>query len=207
MVVSVLLLSALVVGVVGWLLLRQITEGSRPPGRGVRRRGQERDRAGDQPAQAGTAAATPTPDTQLSQLSENLVERGKVRGFVVVLVGPVAGPRVHLDTGPGTTPRPGIESSSVPASLRRSVEAHADTAWAFTKLRYLPGEAEDDVPGVVVGSQIVLPGRRGHYALYLIFPMSEQRDTLSLLRAPCSRPASCSWCCWRPDLAGRPDRW
>jgi len=181
-VVSVLLLSAIVVGVVGWLLLRQITGGLVD----------HRVEASLAEAKSETALATSRlkqagsrdseAGTQLSQLSENLVERGKVRGFVVVLVGPVAGTSRALDTGPGTTSSPGIESSSVPASLRKSVEANADTAWAFTKLRYLPGEAEDDVPGVVVGSQIVLPADGGHYALYLIFPMSEERDTLSLLQ-------------------------
>ena len=39
-----------------------------------------------------------------------------------------------------------------------------------------------DVPGVVVGKQIVLPADGGTYALYLLFPMSEEKDTLGLLQ-------------------------
>jgi two-component system sensor histidine kinase MtrB len=181
-VVSVLLLSAIVVGVVGWLLLRQITGGlvDHRVDASLAEAKSETALATSRLKQAGSRDSDA--GTQLSQLSENLVERGKVRGFVVVLVGPVAGTSRGLDTGPGTTSSPGIKSSSVPASLRRSVEAHPGTAWAFTEIRYLPGQPEDDVPGVVVGNQIVLPADGGDYALYLIFPMTEERDTLGLLQ-------------------------
>ena len=38
------------------------------------------------------------------------------------------------------------------------------------------------MPGIVAGSQITLPSDGGTYALYYLFPMTEQQETLSLVR-------------------------
>ena len=38
------------------------------------------------------------------------------------------------------------------------------------------------LPGVVTGSQVTLPADGGTYTLYYLFPMTEQQDTLQLVR-------------------------
>ena len=77
-------------------------------------------------------------------------------------------------------------------ALERAARGKPGPAWAFTEIRYLPGEDQQDVPGVAVGSQILLPADGGTYELYLLFPMTEEQDTLSLLRTSLIRPARCS---------------
>jgi two-component system sensor histidine kinase MtrB len=56
------------------------------------------------------------------------------------------------------------------------------TSWTYTRLRRLSDEPGSGTPAVVVGSRIVLPSDGGTYALYYLFPMSEEERTLSLVR-------------------------
>jgi two-component system sensor histidine kinase MtrB len=179
-VVSVLLLSAIVVGVLGLLLLRQITGGlvDNRAKLSVAEARSETSVASQRLRQAGTGDFDPS--TQLRQLVDSLVERGKVRGFDVVVEGPVAGSTRGLGSGVGTRTSPGVDASSVPPALRKEVEGRSGAAWTFTRVVYSDGHR--DGPGVVVGDQILLPSDGGTYDLYLLFPMTEEQDTLSLLR-------------------------
>ncbi|MGI9156061.1 MAG: MtrAB system histidine kinase MtrB [Marmoricola sp.] len=181
-VVSVLVLSAIVVGVVGLLLLRQITGGlvDNRVRVSVAEANSETSVATDRLRQSGTGDFDPA--TQLRQLVDSLVERGKVRGFEVVVVGPVAGSARGLGSGVGTRTSPDVQASSVPVDLRREVERRPGAAWTFTRIGYGAGGAQRHAPGVVVGNQILLPADGGTYDLYLLFPMTEERDTLGLLR-------------------------
>jgi two-component system sensor histidine kinase MtrB len=181
-VVSVLVLSAIVVGVVGLLLLRQITGGlvDNRVRVSVAEANSETSVATDRLRQAGTGDFDPT--TQLRQLVDGLVDRGKVRGFEVVVSGPVAGSARGLGSGVGTRTSPGVQASSVPAELRKVVESRSGAAWTFTRIDYGEGQGQRDAPGVVVGNQVLLPADGGTYDLYLLFPMNEEQNTLSLLR-------------------------
>ena len=181
-VISTLLLSALVVILVGWVLLRQVTDGlvdsktDAAIGEATR---------GTIEAQERLSAASGTDfdsAAQLAQLATTIVSRGDVQGFDVVLTGPLAGTSEGLAAGSGTRKSPGVETTSVPDRLRSAVELRTGTAWTYTLIRYEDDTGKVSVPGIVAGSQITLPSDGGTYTLYYLFPMSDQEQTLSLVR-------------------------
>ena len=180
-VTAIVVLCAVVVGSVGWLVMRQISDGL------------VKSRVNASVAEARTETATARerlgsaggndfdPDTQLRLLVENLVARGEVKGFEVVVLGPVD----EGSTVGGVRTTPTVDASSVPAALRRSVEKGGNgLAWTYTRITYTAsgdGAARGE-PGVAVGSTVVLPSDGGSYALYYLFPMQEEQQTLVLLR-------------------------
>jgi two-component system sensor histidine kinase MtrB len=186
-VISTLLLSAVVVSLVGWVLLQQITTGL------VEAKTEssvaEAARATAEAQRRLSAASGNDFDasTQLTQLVSTLVSRGSVQGYEIVLSGPIAGSGSDLAGagGAGTSSTPGVLASSIPARLRSQVESSTtdDTAFTYATIRYSGTSAERaSVPGVVTGSQVTLPADGGTYTLYYLFPMTEQENTLSLVR-------------------------
>jgi two-component system sensor histidine kinase MtrB len=117
-VTAIVLLCAVVVGSVGWMVMRQIADGL------------VKSRVAASVAEARTETATARerlssaggndfdPETQLRLLVENLVARGEVKGFEVVVLGPVG----EGTTTGGVRTTPAVDETSVPATLRRSVE-------------------------------------------------------------------------------------
>jgi two-component system sensor histidine kinase MtrB len=179
-VASTLLLSAAVVSVVGWYLLQQTRDGlvdSRID-RVVAEAGNETDDAETR------LAAVPGTDydtsQQLGTLVGPIIERGQSRGFDIVLAGPVGEGGSGLD-GANTRYSPGLDTASVPDSLVRHFDESGTTAWAFTRIDYLPDSPRSDVAGIVVGSRIQLPADRGFYTLYFVFPMQQEHDTMALV--------------------------
>jgi two-component system sensor histidine kinase MtrB len=183
-VTTIVILCAVVVGSVGWLVMRQISDGL------------VKSRVDASVAEARTETATARerlgsaggsdydPDTQLRLLVENLVARGEIKGFKIVVHGPV-------DEGSavgGVRTTPAVDAHSVPASLRKSVEGGENgLAWTYTRITYTAsgepgGGRRASQPGVAVGSTVVLPSDGGSYALYYLFPMEEEQQTLALLR-------------------------
>ncbi len=181
-VTAIVVLSAVVVGSVGFMVMRQISSGL------------VKGRVDSSVAEARTETSTARellnsaggsdydPETQLRLLAENLVSRGEVKGFDVVVRGPVGAG--STDGGVRTTPA--VDTASVPANLRKTVEDGGGNgvAWTYTRIRHLATSTTDrvDEPGVAVGSTVVLPSDGGTYALYYLFPMNEEQQTLLLLR-------------------------
>jgi two-component system sensor histidine kinase MtrB len=181
-VTAIVVLSAVVIGSVGFMVMRQIADGL------------VKSRVDASVAEARTETATARerlgsaggndfdPDTQLRLLVENLVARGEVKGFEVVVLGPVG----EGGTTGGVRTTPAVDTDSVPDSLRASVEEDGGgLAWTFTRIRYTDSSeasGNTDQPGVAVGSTVVLPSDGGTYALYYLFPMGEEQQTLLLLR-------------------------
>jgi two-component system sensor histidine kinase MtrB len=115
-------------------------------------------------------------------VAEALVARGKLRGYAVVVMGPI-GSQAGGSPATGIRTTPGVSATSVPARLQRAVAAHASgTSWTYTRLRRLADAPGTGAPAVVVGSRIVLPSDGGTYALYYLFPMTEEQRTLNLVR-------------------------
>ena len=180
--ISTVVLSALVVSLVGWILLRQITDGlvESKTDQSVA----EATRGAAEAQQRLSAASTTDFDSsaQLGQLAEQIVSRGDVQGFAVLLAGPVAGTSEGLATGSGTRGTSGLDVSSVPRRLQEAVEFRIGTSWTYGRISYVEETGLPSVPGVIAGSQITLPSDGGTYTLYYLFPLSEQRETLSLVR-------------------------
>src|SRR4051812_46022218 len=137
-VISTLLLSAVVVSLVGWVLLQQVTDGL------VRSKTDsavaEASRATAEAQRRLSAADGNDFDasTQLNQLVSTLVSRGSVQGYDVVLTGPIAGSASGVGAGAGTSNTPGVRSDSIPGSLRTKVEdgTGVKTSYTYTTIHY-----------------------------------------------------------------------
>ncbi len=185
-VLSTVLLSAVVVSLVGWTLLQQITDGL------------VRDRVDAAVAEAARSSndvqsslnAAPydvDEGSQLPALVSTVVSRGAVRGYDVVLIGPLTGSD-SVPAGGGEFSTPGLMVDSVPERLRAVVEEPegAVTSWTFTRVER--GDepegadgASSGVPGVAVGTRLVVPGDGATYALYHLFPMTAEQRTVDLV--------------------------
>ncbi|MFL6133985.1 MAG: hypothetical protein ACJ72A_14365, partial [Nocardioidaceae bacterium] len=181
-VVTTVVLGALVAGSVGWLLVQQIADGlvqskvNAARAEAISQTTSARELLGS----AGSSDFDPA--TQVRQLGESLVARGKLRGYAVVMMGPI-GSEAGGSPATGIRTTPGISAATVPAALQRAVaRKSAGTSWTFTRLRRLSDEPGSGTPAVVVGSRIVLPSDGGTYAVYYVFPMNEEQRTLNLVR-------------------------
>ena len=189
-VVSVVLLSALVIGIVGWFLVQQTRDGLL----------EQREEAAVSEASQVTAEAAdrlrgvPPTETdvtqQLTELVRPIIELGDTRDFAVVLSGPAGESRI-ADAGVQYTPR--LDKTSVPASLEDHFDAPLGTSTAFTYTQLRTTDARGVVssePAIVVGSQVRLPADSRTYTLYYLFPLSDEAGTLNLLRSAMITAAS-----------------
>jgi two-component system, OmpR family, sensor histidine kinase MtrB len=71
------------------------------------------------------------------------------------------------------------DPSSIPANLREQVEQANALLIAPTKVQYRDGRPA--VAGLAAGSMLTLPGI-GRYQIYLIFPLTQEVDTLRVLQ-------------------------
>lgn len=71
-----------------------------------------------------------------------------------------------------------VSETSVPVQLRSAVRESGTQAWTYSVLTYEDGRSEK---GIVVGSSVTIP-RVGLYELYLLFPLTAEQQTLSLVR-------------------------
>ena len=183
-VVSTLLLSTLVVTLVGWVLLRQVTDGLVDAKTNSSIVEATRGAVDAQRRLSGASGTEFDSSSQLTQLVASIVQRGSVQGYDVVLTGPVAGSSPGIAAGSSTRNTQGVRSDSIPADLRRRVEAPtaSGVSWTYSELRYDERSGRPAVPGVVTGAPIILPSDGGTYTLYYLFPMTEQERSLSLVR-------------------------
>ncbi len=107
-VLSTVLLSALVVSLVGWTLLRQVTDGLVQER--VKEAVAESGRATED-LQVSLSAATPDfeASAQLASLMSTEISRGAVRGYDVVLVGPLSVDEEGRAYGGGERFTPGLD--------------------------------------------------------------------------------------------------
>lgn len=178
-VIRTMLLSAVVIGLVGWASLRQVADGLVDGRRAV---AVAEAQAGFDDAQekldVSVASDANSQSQVLTQLVDDITSRsGSPRSYEVVLQGPinseVAGPQG------GVRSSGAIRPDSIPPDLARRVAREDGTYWAFTNLAMLGEDTRP--PAVVVGSQLRMPNSTETYVLYYLFSMADQQRTLNLV--------------------------
>jgi two-component system sensor histidine kinase MtrB len=179
-VVSTVLLSAVIVGIVGAFLIQQTRDGLLEH----RVDAVVQEAEGEtESARTGLAAASGLQldeSAQQQALVEPIIARGSTRGFAVILSPPVREGSRLADGGAKFTE--GLDLSSVPEKLEARFDSVSPTAWTYTDIRTtkeVPGLPQG--PGVVVGSQVRLPADDNTYTLYYLYPLEEQQQTLALV--------------------------
>ncbi|MEZ5091583.1 MtrAB system histidine kinase MtrB [Nocardioides sp.] len=176
-VASTVILSALVSAGVGWVLLQQTREGlldqrvKTVVAEASAETAAARTRLQSVPGTSGDAAG------QRRELFDPILDRGRLRGFDVVLVSP----GVADDTGVPlqTYSTPGLDlEKSLPPSLLQHFASSGTTAWTYTTIRR---DGQPDQPGVVVGSRVILPADNEPYTVCYLFPLQDEEDTLALV--------------------------
>jgi two-component system sensor histidine kinase MtrB len=179
-VASTVLLSAAVISVVGWYLLQQTREGLLE-----HRADAVVAEANDETAEARKILESADRlDSDAKQQQQNLagtiIRRGETRGFSAILFGPV-GPGSRITDG-GAVFTLGLDTSSVPVSLEQHFDSESTTAWTYTTIRRTASDGTvSELPGIAVGSQVLLPADSETYTLYYLFPLDEQEETLALV--------------------------
>src|SRR5690606_35708344 len=112
----------------------------------------------------------------LTQLVDSLAAtRGENRSYEMVLQGPLA------EGGDAPVRASGaVAIDDVPTGLVRQVADEQGTYWTFSELSLFG--TGDDVPVVTVGGRVTAPGSGDRYALYYVFSMADQQETLDLVR-------------------------
>ena len=179
-VASTVVLSAVLIGAVGWFLLSQTREGllDHRVDAVVAEANNETQQARE--SLAADARTTIDPGTQQRELVESIIVRGDARGFAVVLSGPVGEAGGRIADGGAKFTR-GLDKTSVPASLEEHFAERASTAWTYTEIRTTDDGEIVGGPGIVVGSQVRLTSDGKTYTLYYLFPLNEERETLALV--------------------------
>jgi two-component system, OmpR family, sensor histidine kinase MtrB len=179
-VVTIVLLGAVVAGSVGWLLIRQISDGLVHTRVLASVAEAESETASAQERLESAVSSDVDPDTQLTQLATTLVSRGDVRGYYVVVLGPIdSDDGVSSATGVRKTRE--ISTATVPQRLQRAVAKSPGTSWTYSRLQRSDASG-DGPPSVVVGSRVVLPSDGDTYAVYYVFPMEDEQRTINLVR-------------------------
>jgi two-component system, OmpR family, sensor histidine kinase MtrB len=171
-VTATLALSIAVVSLLGITVLSQVTEGLL---------GQQRDTALAQ-ATSGVRIAQDLLDASsdveatgsnqlVRQIVRELANRAGAEGFDVVLI--------RGDASPVTSRQ--VKADSVPDELRQRSEEKRSIFWTYTLISYRGEPPPPAVPGMVAGAQIIAPSGDA-YGLYYLFPLTEQQETLDLVR-------------------------
>ncbi len=179
-VVSTVLLSAAVVGIVGAFLIQQTRDGL------LEHRVEAVVTEAESETEAARTALTATLGVDVDETRQRddlvtpIIERGATRGFAVVLSPPIREGSRLADGGAKFTQ--GLDLSSVPQSLEAVFDTASPTSWTYTDIRTtLEIAGLPEGPGVVVGSQVRLPADDNTYTLYYIYSLAEETETLALV--------------------------
>ncbi|MGH3356231.1 MAG: MtrAB system histidine kinase MtrB [Nocardioidaceae bacterium] len=181
-VIGTVLLSSLVVALVGWMLLGQVTTGLVE---GKRAAALSEAASGFDTAQDQLDAADPNnfdPGALLPDLFDSLSSRGDASGlYEVLLTGPINAPEGSASPA-GSLYLPGANPDDIPDDLMQRVSDEPGTWWSYTRMADERGDRLVTVPALAVGSQVNLPADGGTYLLFYVFPLTEQQQTISVVR-------------------------
>jgi two-component system, OmpR family, sensor histidine kinase MtrB len=181
-VLGTLLLSTLVVALVGWTLMGQVTTGLVDSKRAA---ALSEAASGFDTAQDQLDAADPNdfdPGALLPDLFETLSSRGGASGlYEVLLTGPVDVPAGSVGSADSLS-LPGVDPGDIPDDLVRRVTEEPGTWWSYTRMTHEEDGQPTSVPALAVGSQLELPADGGTYLIFYVFPMGEQQATINVVR-------------------------
>jgi len=176
-VAGTLLMSAVVVFLVGWVMMNQVTEGVLQSRRDGARAEAAAEIRGTQTELDATDPTRMSIDSLLTQIVTANANRGGGGLFDVALLVPTNAP------SPSTTAdrtSKNVDASSVPAELRAQVAVDPDAKiWdTYTEVRYTDGRAP--LPALAVGGRVRLQNE--YYELYYLFPLVQQQQTLDVVQ-------------------------
>lgn len=177
-VASTMALGVLVIGLAGWALLGQVADGLTESRSDT---AVAEARSGLEKAQAELDAAVETqPQSQaqtLTQLVDTVTDTDREnRAYELVLEGPTG-------SGSGAPPvraSAALSPGTLPADLRAQVLDRPGVFWRYSELSLVGSDGA--APAVVVGSQLRSPSTGDTYALFYLFSMADQQQTLTLVR-------------------------
>ena len=176
-IIGTLVLSSIVVTLVGWMLMQQVTTGLLAARVRVV---VAATAATSSEAEATLSAADPATNTSelYSQLTEDIADRGGAAGTygVVLALAPTDKP---TDTRPSRQKGP-ADWAEIPADLRLSVQT-SRVAYRFASAM----REGREVPVLVSGTRLAAEpsGQSGQsVTLYYVFPLDQERNTLALMQ-------------------------
>ena len=179
-VMSTLVLCSIVIGLVGWVLVRQIAEGlvdnRRDASLSVAKEGfsTAQENIAASPAQ-GAFDESQTMDRVYDLL---VAQGGSSRAYEVVLEGPLSS-SADASVQTGRRSPSALAPSSIPVALKSRVVGDGGNPkihWTYTDLSI---RGEMDVPAIAIGTTVAMPAGGNRYALYYLFSMEEQERTLN----------------------------
>ena len=181
-VIGTLLLSTVLAMLAGWVLLRQVTDGLLDS---KRQAALTQAAAGVDTAQSRLEAADIgnffDVGPEINKLIEVLSPRDEARDeYIVVIRGPFDPFATSPVSGGARASDEDLDLTSIPDALTAKVQSSTSSWWSYSKVRFTDSGIEQ--PGLVVGSQVNVPAVGQTYALFYVFPLQEQRDTLFVVR-------------------------
>jgi two-component system, OmpR family, sensor histidine kinase MtrB len=183
-VIGTLTLSAILALLAGWVLLRQVTEGLLD----------SKQQASVTQASVGAETAQSRLDStevgsffdvgpEIRKLIEVLSPGDEAQNdYDVVIIGPLSGTTEAPVTGGSLASGDVNPATTIPTGLMAAVRAEPGVYWAYSAIHSTP-TSHTAVPGLVVASQLRVPSTGQTYALFYVFPLAEQQQTLSVVRS------------------------
>ncbi len=184
-VIGTLALSAALSILAGWVLMSRVTDGLLDS---KRQSALSLAAAGIDAAQAKLTAAPEVGNvldlgTVVPELTHALSPSNSARDdYGIVIIGPSGPLNSDEDAGVLTSGQVSPNRQSVPSDLLTKVQTTPGSWWAYSTVHY-NDPATSVGPGLVVGSQIRVPGTGQIYALFYVFPLQEQLQTLFVVRS------------------------
>lgn len=168
-VTGTLLMSTLVLILVGWVMMSQVTDGVLES-----RRTSAQAEVRAQLAQLSSTIDAADRSTINQQLSELVLGTNRP-GLYDVLLVPTDQAASNAIRYTGL-----VDSDSIPQALTSSVMSDGSKLYdTYTKINYREAPS---VPGLVIGSQIRINSTGDRYAIYFLFPLTGQQETLDVVQ-------------------------
>ncbi|MBA2558289.1 MAG: HAMP domain-containing histidine kinase, partial [Propionibacteriales bacterium] len=184
-VIGTLALSAALAILAGWVLMSRVTDGLLDS---KKQSALSLAAAGIDAAQAKLTAAPEVGNvldlsTVMPELTHALSPSDSARDdYGIIVVGPSDAGASAAGEGVLTSGESSPNRDSVPPDLLVKVQTSPGSWWAYTTVHY-EDPSTPTQPGLVVGSQIRVPGTGQIFSLFYVFPLQEQLQTLHVVRS------------------------